>query len=85
MCSEAHARVFQHEFDHLNGILIPSRVSDPTKLLSYSVRVCDAWGAAVDDTGCMQLFTNQERWKKDWPTPGSHRTRLGIANYSEVE
>ena len=23
-----HARVFQHEFDHLNGILFPSRVTD---------------------------------------------------------
>lgn len=26
-----HARVFQHEFDHLNGILYPQRVRDMTK------------------------------------------------------
>lgn len=26
-----HARVFQHEFDHLNGILYPQRVSDMTR------------------------------------------------------
>lgn len=26
-----HARVFQHEFDHLNGVLYPQRISDMTK------------------------------------------------------
>jgi peptide deformylase len=26
-----HARVFQHEFDHLNGILYPQGVRDMTK------------------------------------------------------
>jgi len=26
-----HARVFQHEFDHLNGILYPQRIKDMTK------------------------------------------------------
>jgi len=26
-----HARVFQHEFDHLNGVLYPQRVEDMTK------------------------------------------------------
>ncbi len=26
-----HARVFQHEFDHLNGILYPQRIQDMTK------------------------------------------------------
>lgn len=26
-----HARVFQHEFDHLNGILYPHRISDMTR------------------------------------------------------
>lgn len=26
-----HARVFQHEFDHLNGILYPQRITDMTK------------------------------------------------------
>jgi peptide deformylase len=26
-----HARVFQHEFDHLNGILYPQRIVDMTK------------------------------------------------------
>lgn len=26
-----HARVFQHEFDHLNGILYPQRIRDMTK------------------------------------------------------
>ena len=26
-----HARVFQHEFDHLNGVLYPQRITDMTK------------------------------------------------------
>ncbi len=26
-----HARVFQHEFDHLNGILYPQRITDMTR------------------------------------------------------
>ena len=26
-----HARVFQHEFDHLNGVLYPHRIEDMTK------------------------------------------------------
>lgn len=26
-----HARVFQHEFDHLNGVLYPRRIRDMTK------------------------------------------------------
>jgi peptide deformylase len=26
-----HARVFQHEFDHLNGVLYPQRIGDMTK------------------------------------------------------
>ncbi|ESQ90979.1 peptide deformylase [Asticcacaulis benevestitus] len=26
-----HARVFQHEFDHLNGVLYPQRIQDLTK------------------------------------------------------
>jgi peptide deformylase len=26
-----HARVFQHEFDHLNGVLYPQRIVDMTK------------------------------------------------------
>jgi peptide deformylase len=26
-----HARVFQHEFDHLNGVLYPQRIKDLTK------------------------------------------------------
>ncbi|WP_091737456.1 peptide deformylase [Phenylobacterium immobile] len=26
-----HARVFQHEFDHLNGVLYPMRITDMTK------------------------------------------------------
>jgi peptide deformylase len=26
-----HARVFQHEFDHLNGVLYPQRIADMTK------------------------------------------------------
>lgn len=26
-----HARVFQHEFDHLNGVLYPQRIKDMTK------------------------------------------------------
>jgi peptide deformylase len=26
-----HARVFQHEFDHLNGVLYPQRIEDMTK------------------------------------------------------
>lgn len=26
-----HARVFQHEFDHLNGVLYPRRIEDMTK------------------------------------------------------
>jgi peptide deformylase len=26
-----HARVFQHEFDHLNGVLYPHRIQDMTK------------------------------------------------------
>jgi peptide deformylase len=26
-----HARVFQHEFDHLNGVLYPRRIKDMTK------------------------------------------------------
>jgi peptide deformylase len=26
-----HARVFQHEFDHLNGVLYPQRIQDMTK------------------------------------------------------
>ena len=26
-----HARVFQHEFDHLNGVLYPHRIRDLTK------------------------------------------------------
>jgi peptide deformylase len=26
-----HARLFQHEFDHLNGILYPQRITDMTK------------------------------------------------------
>lgn len=26
-----HARVFQHEFDHLNGVLYPQRITDLTK------------------------------------------------------
>jgi peptide deformylase len=28
------ARIFQHELDHLDGILFPDRVSDPTKLIT---------------------------------------------------
>jgi peptide deformylase len=28
------ARIFQHELDHLDGILFPDRVSDPTNLIS---------------------------------------------------
>ena len=28
---EFHARVFQHEFDHLNGVLYPQRITDMTK------------------------------------------------------
>lgn len=27
-----HARVFQHEFDHLNGVLYPQRIMDMSKL-----------------------------------------------------
>ena len=26
-----HARVFQHEFDHLNGVLYPQRIADMTR------------------------------------------------------
>ncbi len=28
------ARIFQHELDHLDGILFPDRVSDPTELIT---------------------------------------------------
>jgi peptide deformylase len=31
-----HARVVQHEFDHLNGILYPSRMRDLSKLIFES-------------------------------------------------
>ncbi len=30
------ARIFQHELDHLNGILFPDRVSNPANLISES-------------------------------------------------
>lgn len=36
VASGFHARVFQHEFDHLDGILYPQRMADPSMLIFES-------------------------------------------------
>ena len=43
-----HARVFQHEFDHLNGVLYPQRIRDMTKFGFIEARFPDSAVAAID-------------------------------------
>ncbi|WEK46141.1 MAG: peptide deformylase [Candidatus Andeanibacterium colombiense] len=46
-----HARVFQHEFDHLNGVLYPHRIRDLTKFGFIEALFPDGSLAAVEDAG----------------------------------
>jgi peptide deformylase len=43
-----HARVFQHEFDHLNGVLYPQRIADMTKFGFIDVLFPDRGLAALE-------------------------------------
>ena len=43
-----HARVFQHEFDHLNGVLYPQRISDMTKFGFIEALFPDSQLAALE-------------------------------------
>ena len=43
-----HARVFQHEFDHLNGVLYPQRIADMTKFGFIEAMFPDSPVAAVE-------------------------------------
>ena len=43
-----HARVFQHEFDHLNGVLYPQRIKDMTKFGFIEALFPDSELAAVE-------------------------------------
>lgn len=43
-----HARVFQHEFDHLNGILYPQRIQDMTKFGFIEALLPDSPLAALE-------------------------------------
>lgn len=43
-----HARVFQHEFDHLNGVLYPRRIRDMTKFGFIEALFPDAPLAALE-------------------------------------
>jgi peptide deformylase len=46
-----HARVFQHEFDHLNGVLYPQRIQDITKFGFIEALFPDSDLAALEETG----------------------------------
>jgi peptide deformylase len=43
-----HARVFQHEFDHLNGVLYPQRITDMTQFGYIEALFPDSPLAALD-------------------------------------
>jgi len=43
-----HARVFQHEFDHLNGVLYPQRIRDMTRFGFIESLFPDSTMAAVE-------------------------------------
>jgi len=43
-----HARVFQHEFDHLNGVLYPQRIGDMTKFGFIEALFPDSAAAAIE-------------------------------------
>ena len=43
-----HARVFQHEFDHLNGVLYPQRIRDMTKFGFIAALFPDSELAALE-------------------------------------
>ena len=43
-----HARVFQHEFDHLNGVLYPARIKDMTKFGFIDALFPDSAVAALE-------------------------------------
>ena len=43
-----HARVFQHEFDHLNGVLYPQRIRDMTKFGFIEALFPDSAVAAIE-------------------------------------
>lgn len=44
-----HARVFQHEFDHLNGVLYPQRITDMTRFGFIEALFQDSPLAALDE------------------------------------
>jgi peptide deformylase len=44
-----HARVFQHEFDHLNGVLYPQRITDMTQFGFIEALFPDSALAALED------------------------------------
>ncbi len=44
-----HARVFQHEFDHLNGVLYPHRIRDMTKFGFIEALFPDSPLAALEE------------------------------------
>ena len=44
-----HARVFQHEFDHLNGVLYPQRITDLTKFGFMEALFPDSPLAALEE------------------------------------
>jgi peptide deformylase len=43
-----HARVFQHEFDHLNGVLYPQRITDMTRFGFIDALLPDSALAALE-------------------------------------
>ncbi len=46
-----HARVFQHEFDHLNGMLYPDRITDFTRFgFIEELEAAGAFDASLDET-----------------------------------
>lgn len=45
-----HARVFQHEFDHLNGVLYPQRITDMTRF-GFIEALFPESGLAEHETG----------------------------------
>lgn len=42
-----HARLFQHEFDHLNGVLYPQRITDMTKFGFSDAFPAGYWDALI--------------------------------------
>lgn len=62
------ARVFQHEFDHLDGMLFPYRAADARHLVMTE---------QLERLEQLEQLGQLEAWPEDWPAPGARDTPPG--------